>query len=556
MRRFAPIAALAAALLAGGAAPAPALTIRAQEAAVRTQGGAQREAWNLWSNGEVGDYVKFQEAGAYEVVVRAFGSPAGGVWPQMSLRLDGTVVASVPVDRAEASDYPFKVEAERGTRLVTVSFDNDAVLGQEDRNLYLIALEVRATGDLSAPLPGDRKEVDMAAAKREDEVVGATAAAIEKNRKADAVVRVVGPDGRPVAGAAVAAELVRHDFLFGCNIYMFDRFGKAEQNAAYQKRFEALFNYATVGFYWRAYEPERGKPDYAYTDKVVAWCLERGIRMKGHPLLWGCEYGIPSWSQGQPPPEVQKQRVVDILRRYGGKITFWEVVNEPSHLPGLPIDQPYRWAREADPKAYLIVNDYYVMADGQPAFFEMLRKAEADGVPFDGIGIQAHEPRTERFPLDRVRRILDRYAALGKDLHITEFTPCSGGEPITGSHLHGTWDEAAQADYAAKFYRVCFAHPAVAGITWWDLCDTGSWLKGGGMVRADLSPKPVYEALRRLIHEEWHTRAEGRTDAAGAMRLRGFRGTYRVTAEHDGRKAEAAFHLKGEGPNEATVRSP
>lgn len=42
-------------------------------------------------------------------------------------------------------------------------------------------------------------------------------------------------------------------------------------------------------------------------------------------------------------------------------------------------------------------------------------------------------------------------------------------------------------------------------ITWSDLCDHGSWLPGGGMLRAGMSPKPVYEGLKRLIHQEWKT---------------------------------------------------
>jgi endo-1,4-beta-xylanase len=121
------------------------------------------------------------------------------------------------------------------------------------------------------------------------------------------------------------------------------------------------------------------------------------------------------------------------MQRYQGRIEFWEVVNEPSHLPGLKIDSPYRWAREADPKAVLVVNDYHVMADGQPAFYRLLERADQNGVPFDGIGIQAHEPRTMRFPLARVTRFLDHYGSLGKVLHITEFTPTSAGQPMTGS---------------------------------------------------------------------------------------------------------------------------
>ena len=241
------------------------------------------------------------------------------------------------------------------------------------------------------------------------------------------------------------------------------------------------------------------------------------------------------------------------MRRYQGKIESWEVVNEPSHLPHLKIDEPYRWARQADPQAYLIVNDYNVLADGCPGFFELLSKAKQDDVPFDGIGIQAHEPRTMRFPLERVQKILDHYASLGKELHITEYTPSSAGQQITGSHRQGVWDEAAQADYAVKFYRVAFAHPAVRAITWWDLCDQGSWLPGGGMLRKDMSPKSVYDRLKQLIHDEWKTEVSGATDDSGQFAFRGFFGNYRIVIESPDGRVETPFHLTRGEPREFTV---
>jgi hypothetical protein len=158
-----------------------------------------------------------------------------------------------------------------------------------------------------------------------------------------------------------------------------------------------------------------------------------------------------------------------------------------------------------------------------------------------------------RFPLDRVWRILDRYAELGRELHITEFTPSSGGKPITGSHLSGNWDEAAQADYAVKFYHVCFAHPAVRAITWWDLCDDGAWLPGGGMLRADMTPKPVYNELKKLLHAEWTTCTSGATDAAGRFRFRGFHGKYRIIVRSAGADVEKTFTVRKTGPNESVV---
>ena len=150
---------------------------------------------------------------------------------------------------------------------------------------------------------------------------------------------------------------------------------------------------------------------------------------------------------------------------------------------------------------------------------------------------------TMRFPLDRVQEILDQYATLGKGLNITEFTPTSAGKKITGSHREGVWDEAAQADYAVKFYRVCFAHPAMRAITWWDLSDQGSWLPGGGMLRADMSPKPVYEQLKRLIHEEWKTALHATTDDDGRLSFRGFCGTYRLTSGQPGHGLGAEFKV-------------
>jgi len=535
---------------------ASALVIKAESARIRTAGAAipGGPGWNLHSNGEVGDYVYADKAGRYTLVVRARGTPCKGEWPVMAAVVDNTTGPTVVVDSKEFADYTLTVEIPGGTHVLAVAFQNDMMEGGEDRNLYLERIDLRPPEGVKEPAMAGREDWMALGERREEAALERAAKGVEQYRKSEASLQVVDAAGRPVTDAVVTAELDRHDFLFGCNIYMFDRFKLAEQNAIYKKRFRDLFNYATTGFYWKSYEPERGRPHYDSTDKVVAWAAPYGIRLKGHPLLWDHEAGMPAWSQGQPPKEVQKARVEEIVRRYAGKIEFWEVVNEPSHVRRVSIGEPYRWARDADPKATLIVNDYYVMANGYPPFFRLLEDAKAAGVPFDGIGIQAHEPRTERFPLEEVQRRLDHYATLGKSLHITEFTPASGDQPITGSHRQGRWNETAQAEYAERFYRVVFGHPATVAITWWDLCDQGAWLKGGGLLRNDLSPKPAYDMLWRLIQREWKTKAEGRTDGMGTLAFRGIHGQYRVRVEFGGRKVEAEFHLGKAGPNDWTVK--
>jgi GH35 family endo-1,4-beta-xylanase len=561
-------------MLATAPAFSQSLTIQAQDASIKTAGAKietpdkSQGGWNIYSEGDLGDYVQFPADGTYKVVVRAHGSVAKGVWPLMALNLNSRQIAVVTVPKEPFEDYSFDLTVTQGTSRLVVSFLNDASVPDpkhpngppwlEDRNLYVNRIVISPPPGGQAPTLGKAQDAARTAVREEDEILKQTGSQIDSIRKADAIVEVDDASGKPVAGAKVRAELVRHEFLFGCNCFMFDRFGTPADNELYKRRFAELFNYATLPFYWRWYEPKPGQPDYAYTDKVVAWCAEHNIRMKGHPILWGCEAGTPTWSKGQPDEATQKKRVRDILGRYGGKIEFWEIVNEPAHLDAIRIDQPYRWAREADPKGQLIVNDFNVLGSGCPAFFDLLTKAKAGGVPFEGVGIQAHEPRFSRFPLDQVQRVLDHYATLGKDLYITEFTPTSGGQAIVGSAIGGKWDEAVQADYAVKFYRVCFAHASVKGIVWWDLCEQGSWLDGGGMLRKDLSPKPVYDALKKLIHHEWHTDAQGQTDANGHFAFRGFRGAYELTVTVGGKTVTTPMELGKNGckPDACKVKLP
>ena len=524
-------------------------------APLRTVGGPIEDgAWNLWSNGRVGQYLRIQRDGDYDIVVRAAGSRAAGVWPEMALLVDGLPLAEKTVPKGEMADYRFQVKLAAGVHEIAVAFLNDQFADGEDRNLYLQKITVAPPPGMADPTIVAPEEWAEVCRRREEAMLQKCDDLIERNRKSAAVVRVVDASGKPVAGATVSIEQISADFLFGCNIYMFGQFKNAALDAEYKRRFEKLFNYATTAFYWRYYERRRGMPDYARTDKIVEWCRQRGIQIKGHPLLWGNEAGVPVWSDGQPSADMQRHRIGEIMGRYRDKIHFWEVVNEPT-LHELPkIDEPYRWARKAEPTACLIVNEAHVMADGRPLFLGLLRDAIANGVPFDAVGIQAHEPAGMWFPLDRVWQVLNRYAALGKELHITEFTPTSGGEPIGGSYRQGVWNETVQADYAELFYRVCFAHPAVRAITWWDLCERGAWRPGGGLLRADMTPKPVYDRLDRLINHQWQTNLDDqKTDAAGRFEFRGFHGRYRVTVQTDGRKTERRFHLDQTGKNIWTV---
>lgn len=374
---------------------------------------------------------------------------------------------------------------------------------------------------------------------------------IAKHRQGDGVVVVRGSDGKPANNVAVKIEQLQHEFRFGCNFFMFGRIRDAQREEEYRRRFAALLNYATLGFYWPYYEPERGKPIYDYTDKVVDWCREHRITCKGHPLVW--DYADPKWLP-QDFAEIRSlsnARVRDIVARYKGRIDLWDVVNEPTHLGrfktrtgewatsmgAVPyVAEHLKIARAANPQATLLVNDYRT----DPPYSKILDALREDGkLMFDAIGIQSHM-HGGGWPLRRIWDVCDTYAKFGVPIHFTETTIVSGPRAGERRWAETTPEgEAAQAEYVPKFYSMLFAHPSVQALTWWDFSDQGAWQgAAAGWVRKDMSPKPVYERLLALIKGEWWTKAEGRTNAQGELASRAFYGEHRITASlPDGRTA-------------------
>jgi GH35 family endo-1,4-beta-xylanase len=391
---------------------------------------------------------------------------------------------------------------------------------------------------------------------------------IEKYRRGDGVIKVLDAQGKGVAGVRVKLDQLRHDFLFGCNFFMFGRCGKPELEDPYRERFAALFNYCTLGFYWGSYEPEPGQPRYDYTGQVVDWTRGHGITCKGHPLVWDHPAGSPKWLPADPK-EIQRLsdgRVRDLVSRFKGRIDIWDVVNEATHikdklnstkmaqwaaeLGAVPyVAEALKVARAANAHATLVVNDYRT----DPPYYRILEALrQGKEYPFDVVGIQSHQ-HDKAWPLPKVWDICDTYAKLGRPLHFTETTFVSGPRKGRGENWGTTTPEgeARQADQTVKFYTALFAHPSVQAVTWWDFADYGAWQRAAaGWLRNDMSPKPVYERMMALIKGEWWTKAQGTTDAGGEYETRAFFGRHRATAElPNGRTITKEVHWEREKDN-------
>jgi GH35 family endo-1,4-beta-xylanase len=204
-------------------------------------------------------------------------------------------------------------------------------------------------------------------------------------------------------------------------------------------------------------------------------------------------------------------------------------------------------ARAANPAVTLVLNDFD-LSSAYECLIEGLLEA---GVTVDAIGLQTHMQKGFRGE-EYLSRALDRFARFGLPLHLTESTLVSGHlMPAEIDDLNDyripAWPstpggEARQADDIVRLYRCLFEHPAVRSINYWGLTDDGSWLGAPtGLLRADGTRKPAYDALDGLIKGDWWlppTRL--RTDADGRVTVRGCSGEYTVTV--DGRAA-APFSL-------------
>jgi GH35 family endo-1,4-beta-xylanase len=379
-------------------------------------------------------------------------------------------------------------------------------------------------------------------------------------------------EGAPLVDASVTVEQRRHAFAFGNIAFDLVRMVGGPDPAAtagvegfgsdatldlerYAHLWLGLFDTATLPFYWGRYEPLRGTPDSARLRRVADWLAARGVRLKGHPLVWHTVQ--PDWLLGLPLDEVERllrARVRSVVAAFADVIDTWDAINEAvimplfanganaitplarargrMHMVRLAFDE----ARGADPRATLVLNDF----DLSSAYECLIEGVLEAGIRIDAIGLQTHMHqgyRGEEWTLE----VLDRYARYGLPIHMTETSLVSGHlmppEIVDlNDYRIADWPttpagEARQADEVVRHYRTLVGHPAVQAITYWGLTDSGAWLGAPvGLVRRDGTPKPSYEALRDLIRDEWWLApTEMRTDAEGRLRVRGWLGDYALS---------------------------
>jgi len=379
--------------------------------------------------------------------------------------------------------------------------------------------------------------------------------------------------GQPVKEREVLIEQVSHAFLFGCNFFHWDSTfpANSEEEKVYRQRFVDVFNYATLPFYWGYYEPAEGKTREERLKRMSAWCKERGILTKAHPLIW--HEVVPNWANfsSNTTENMLEARVKDIMNKFNGLIDFYDVINESIASPKFdncvgkwikkigPVEavrEAISWAREANPKAFLLVNDY----DVSDAYVNQIAVLKELGFAPDAIGIQSHMHKGV-WSTTYLDGILSSFSRLNIPIHFTEMTILSGRLKTDDdwNSYHPGWNstpegEKKQAEDVVRIYSFLFSHPAVEAITWWDLSDYDAWQGApAGLLRKDLSPKPAYEELKKLIKGKWWTGPISlKTDIDGRITFRGFMGKYKISI--DGKTIDLILDKKSQKEIELKIK--
>jgi arabinoxylan arabinofuranohydrolase len=245
---------------------------------------------------------------------------------------------------------------------------------------------------------------------------------------------------------------------------------------------------------WGTVEGTRDVYNWSGLDRVYNYAIQNNIPFKQHTFIWGNQ--APSWinslSASEQAAEIEEW-IRDFCARYP-RTALIDVVNEatPGHAPaGFAqnafgsnwIIRSFQLARQYCPNAVLILNDYNVLSWDTDAFIRMATPVVNAGV-VDALGEQAHG--LESWSLNDISTRLNRVAALGKPIYITEYDVART-------------NDQEQLQIMQTQIPLFYNHPSVAGITLWGYVVGSTWVNGSGLIQSNGTPRPAMTWLMNYL---------------------------------------------------------
>ena len=276
-------------------------------------------------------------------------------------------------------------------------------------------------------------------------------------------------------------------------------------------------------------EPRPGVYDFSGIDTLQAFAKAQGMAFRGHPLIWYA--ANPPWLEeavlSGGDERLLTGYIAALAGRYRGQMHSLDVVNEALAQDGSGLRQTF-WlkrfgpsyldlafhaARQADPNALLVYNDYGCEAEtaAAPALrancLKLLDGLIARGAPVQALGLQGHlsafGPQPDQ---KKLRAFLAEIEARNLAVLVTELDVDDEGGPYDVALR-----DRAVADEAERFLDVVLASPATKAVLTWGLSDRYAdppeslhlkmlgWRDRKFPYDSALSPKPLRAALARAF---------------------------------------------------------
>lgn len=282
---------------------------------------------------------------------------------------------------------------------------------------------------------------------------------------------------------------------------------------------------------WRfedhALRPSKDSFDFKDMDEVFDFADQNNMPVRVQHMLWGDDKWLPDWlTKGN----FSRAELLDIIHnhiqtvgtRYKSKVREYTVVNEAfsreletggnedwwgKQLGREYIDKAFLWAREADPNAILILNDFGNETEGDISnlMYAYIKDAKSRGIPIDAIGMQMHISNANPPSTEKVVSNMRRFAELGLKIYITEFDVNMHDAKGSQSEI-----DTRQAEIYGDMLRACLeVGPNVCpNFGFLGLIDRQSWYNGIGfddadplLFRSDYTPKPAFFAIREILQK-------------------------------------------------------
>ena len=378
---------------------------------------------------------------------------------------------------------------------------------------------------------------------------------IQKHRKAKLRLTVKGTDGKPVSGARIHARLTRHKFGFGAAIRT-PLLVSPDTPSNVRKAYSDILTRScskitpTNAMKWRLYPAFKN-----HMPALIDWCGKYNMTLRGHLLIWpGFERLPDGYDLYKTDPAAFRKDLTDHIEEfanlYPDAFSEWDVMNEPytehDYMDLLGKDVVLEWfetARKANPSYLNYINDYGILSgnnqEHRDNYFDWISYLVENNAPLDGIGFQGHF--TTAMPPELILERIDRYAAFGKKMQITEF-----------DFAHS--DPALQARFFEDFVTLIYSHPQMEALINWIYVED-NFRPEAALYRKDFTPTSMGKVWERLLTEKWHTEESLDTDKTGHAELRGYKGIYQITVTHNGQKSTHTVELNGEeaGPIEIVL---